>query len=477
MVESHSKIPGEPSAGGAADDPLVLHEHGPLVRLDDGEELLQCGEQTGAIHEPLETRDRTRYGADPKRGTVGLRTHHDLVGSVRVGDAGETERPAPMRRCSRRRRYCSPATGSFVWFRRPPGRLSQATSARSYPRTGGGGGELGELRLSLAKALVPNDATAPAFKERHPEFQEFAREIAILLRHNRGVFDGQSTLPARLFPQLALAFVALERFLRILPGVQASANDTLYNLLQRASGGRLRLIQIHDRDATIEWVNRERVRFMHGRPAAEGDRRAAMMALANFADGLVTFVDEVVQQVDVGSGSRKPDVKPARVDLPTRALPSSVSFLSREQEVEQLRIHNIGAAKRGEHGVLLLFAEGALTLMMLEHVCRRVAGSRVRDEDNFRVVVEQAVLHGSAPVRLLATDPVDAATRLVRARDTLIHANYEQIAASMGLSDISEYFKSSQYISEIEALHGMYQEIRGALVARRRRASRRWRRG
>ena len=58
-VESHSKIAREPSADGDADDPLVLHADGLVVRLDDGEELLPWGEQTGAVLEPMETRLHT----------------------------------------------------------------------------------------------------------------------------------------------------------------------------------------------------------------------------------------------------------------------------------------------------------------------------------------------------------------------------------------------------------------------------------
>lgn len=129
------------------------------------------------------------------------------------------------------------------------------------------------------------------------------------------------------------------------------------------------------------------------------------------------------------------------------------------REHSLLRRHN-RAFKDGEtQDSLLLFAEAALVLVVLERFLRMILGP-AGDEQTLHNLLEQATGARHRLLVLPGSDRDDAIRRITGVRNTLLHGNYEQAARESGCASVSEYFRTT-FAAEVEALY----EIANRLVA------------
>jgi hypothetical protein len=101
----------------------------------------------------------------------------------------------------------------------------------------------------------------------------------------------------------------------------------------------------------------------------------------------------------------------------------------------------------------LLMAEGALVLLAFERFMRMILGSEATKYDTLPNLLEKATSRRLDLIRLpggLSRDQTIAA--IVRMRNVLAHANYEQAAKEAGLQHKDDYFKSGKYLFHVETL-------------------------
>lgn len=125
--------------------------------------------------------------------------------------------------------------------------------------------------------------------------------------------------------------------------------------------------------------------------------------------------------------------------------------LTREHDL--LRNHN---KANPDQSKLLLFAEGALIIIMLERFLRMLPDLKAQDSETlyplFKRAVDEKIFAISDQHR---KDMLDI-------RNTILHGNFEQAAKQAKVASKEEYFKT-QYASEIErfyqALHQLVDQI------------------
>ncbi len=104
----------------------------------------------------------------------------------------------------------------------------------------------------------------------------------------------------------------------------------------------------------------------------------------------------------------------------------------------------------------LIFAEGALTLIALERFLRMILG---RTGEAHRNVTLPSLLEEATGTRLNllrfqpGIDRQKAITTVTLVRNTLLHGNFEQLAAEARCADVREFF-SREYTPAVE---GVYQ--------------------
>src|SRR4051812_30550225 len=97
------------------------------------------------------------------------------------------------------------------------------------------------------------------FKDRYVDFQRIVWELKRLRDHNMSF--KHDSLDLFFFAEGTLVLLALERFVRIILGSEATEKDTLPNLLEKATSGRLDLIRIPgslSRDEAIQRIKKVR---------------------------------------------------------------------------------------------------------------------------------------------------------------------------------------------------------------------------
>ena len=153
------------------------------------------------------------------------------------------------------------------------------------------------------------------------------------------------------------------------------------------------------------------------------------------------------------------------------------------RELRLVREHNLKFKKDDPQDTMLHFAEGLLVLLALERFLRIIlgpdaniatgspqkgrrrkgakggAGKKPRP-DTLPNLLEKA----TSESRNLLTLPGDLDTRAIdqaitSVRNTLMHADYEQAVAAIGHADVPAYFKSGNYISEVETLFLLLDEL------------------
>lgn len=107
------------------------------------------------------------------------------------------------------------------------------------------------------------------FSEQHRELGEIIRELEIVRNQNLELaqIHGKWVPGCLLFAEGLLVLLALERFLRVILGAEATDSDTLPNLLEKATSARLDLLALPPwwtREQTISAMKNVRNALMHG---------------------------------------------------------------------------------------------------------------------------------------------------------------------------------------------------------------------
>jgi hypothetical protein len=128
------------------------------------------------------------------------------------------------------------------------------------------------------------------------------------------------------------------------------------------------------------------------------------------------------------------------------------------KEVKYVRRHNFSFAKYDPS--MLLMAEGALVLLAFERFIRMILGNEARHDDTLRKLLDKATSRRldliKLPGRMTREETI---TIVVKIRNALAHANYEQAALEAGLQHKDDYFKTGVYLSQVETMYRIVNRI------------------
>jgi hypothetical protein len=149
------------------------------------------------------------------------------------------------------------------------------------------------------------------FKDENRLLQEMVRELLLLRDHNLKIKPGESQEKLMLVAEAGLVLMVLERFLRIIPGVNPAEKDTLPNLLEKATSKRLQLLVLDDRENAIKRITRVRNTIIHANyEQAMKDYGLAhineyfKIYFASEIEVLTKITDELLKQIDPNTGKR-----------------------------------------------------------------------------------------------------------------------------------------------------------------------------
>lgn len=127
------------------------------------------------------------------------------------------------------------------------------------------------------------------------------RELEFVRAHNAA--EPENTLP---FAEAALLLMTLERFLRLLPGVNAADKETLPQLLQRAVAiGTLKLPE-GETGALIDGIRRFRNALLHANHEQAAGKRKDYFAgeFARDRERFYALLKDLLAQVNPATGFR-----------------------------------------------------------------------------------------------------------------------------------------------------------------------------
>jgi hypothetical protein len=128
------------------------------------------------------------------------------------------------------------------------------------------------------------------------------------------------------------------------------------------------------------------------------------------------------------------------------------------KEVEYVRRHNFSFEKYDPR--MLLMAEGALVLLAFERFMRMILGDESRSDDTLKNLLDKATSQRLDLIKLPGRMTRDETiTIVVKIRNVLAHANYEQAALESGLRHKDDYFKTGVYLSQVETLYRIVNRI------------------
>lgn len=295
------------------------------------------------------------------------------------------------------------------------------------------------------------------FNDQHPEFQHLVRELQCLRLRNLLVLERTIDAPLHLFSFLALAFITLERFLRILLGKRASADATLSTLLQQATGKKAAVFVLSDRDVTISRINTMRLATLHGLIGSI-DTPLHQGLLIRFAFDLVDFIDSALSLVNPTTGE---SFEGELAFVPTtRAHVHDLKVFDSHTDLLAIRHHNLLFGPKDCQDTLLLQAGAASTITMIEALCRSALHEfELTAGNGFRDVLTRAVLGRDKLLTISCDDEGRAVEDVVVIRNALVHANYEQFARELGAPSVEHTF-GTQFASIVERLFWVYQSLR-----------------
>jgi hypothetical protein len=125
------------------------------------------------------------------------------------------------------------------------------------------------------------------------------------------------------------------------------------------------------------------------------------------------------------------------------------------RELSTLRAYNKAKAAKKDFSHLLMFAEGALTCLTLEHFVRVVVAQAL-DGANLFSLLEFAVARGL--IQLPWADQKEGIKKVCAVRNTLLHGNFKQAAQEAKCASIQEYFQN-QYAGEVEQMFNIADHV------------------
>lgn len=291
--------------------------------------------------------------------------------------------------------------------------------------------------------------TEQSFRQRYRDFRYLAQEVFLLEKHNRMVLADPDKGELRVHSFLATTLMALERFLRMVLAGRATKRHSLPNLLEMATSRRNGLIVLDDRDQTIRFVNETRRVVMHGDLGLTDEAEHLLSYLLPLSFDLFRFTDAVVAAFDPDTGQARSGARVAWAANTIEARDAPV-VLTPVEDLISLNRHNKTYKAGDPQDGLLLFAEGALCMTLVEAAARRwVRDSALTAGAGFREVLKKAAELG---LEIPFDDPDDGIDRLASVKNTVVHANFEQAAQGASTPDVATYFKE-QYAAEIETMY------------------------
>lgn len=126
------------------------------------------------------------------------------------------------------------------------------------------------------------------------------------------------------------------------------------------------------------------------------------------------------------------------------------------REMTLLRNHNLQFQEGDPQDRILLFAEGALVVIVLERFVRAVLGDGVTESDTLHPLLQRAVAKNL--LRVPWDDQQDGIRKICAIRNTILHGNYEQAARQAGCPSVAVYFKT-QFTSEVEMMFHIADDL------------------
>ena len=115
--------------------------------------------------------------------------------------------------------------------------------------------------------------------------------------------------------------------------------------------------------------------------------------------------------------------------------------------------------KQGDsQDAMLMFAEGAVAMIAVEHFLRMILGDRATEADTFRNLLEKATSKRTQLLVLPWDDQEDGRKKMSDVRNTLLHGNFAQAARDAGCATVEDYFRG-QYAGEIETMGKILHEL------------------
>lgn len=127
----------------------------------------------------------------------------------------------------------------------------------------------------------------------------------------------------------------------------------------------------------------------------------------------------------------------------------NVEFQHLVRELMLLRKHNRAFKPEDPQDDLLLFAEAALVLVVLERFLRMLLGRSAEKQTLFSLL-EMATSPKRGLLKLFGKEK-GAIRTITDVRNALMHGDYEKAAKESGSTTVADYFKT-QFASEVEAL-------------------------
>lgn len=148
------------------------------------------------------------------------------------------------------------------------------------------------------------------FKENYKDLQHIVRELILLREHNKSFNEGDSQERLLLFAEASLTLLCLERFLRILPDVNAKENETLYPLLERAISKNILILNTEEKDY-FKKIVKVRNSILHGNfeQCAKESKLSSVeeyfkLYFASEIEALFNITNDLFKQIDPNTGKR-----------------------------------------------------------------------------------------------------------------------------------------------------------------------------
>lgn len=126
------------------------------------------------------------------------------------------------------------------------------------------------------------------------------------------------------------------------------------------------------------------------------------------------------------------------------------------RELVLVRDHNRRFKEGEPQDEVLLFAEGALVVIVLERFVRAVLGDNAGPTETLHNLLQKAVAENL--LRVPWDDQQDGIRRICSVRNTILHGNYEQAAKQAGCASVRDYF-SQQFTPEVDKMFHIVDDM------------------